>query len=121
MNLIVSLWNLISQSQTDGDGQRYFRSWWIRILHDTVLPGPILCFASFIIAATLFGLPIMLQPIPSFIAHDCGHPQLRSTPLTQGPIISAARPNSIGSFDANWAITGPSVGLVLKSEERATG
>jgi hypothetical protein len=73
----------------------------MRIFTLTLLLGAILALAAVTMLATKSGWLIREQPMPSLIAQDCGQPQLRSTPLQNGVIISAARANSVASDDAN--------------------
>lgn len=55
---------------------------------------------------------IRAAPKVSAQAHDCGHPQLRSTPWVEGATRADARASSKGSFAPNWTIVGGWFGCV---------
>lgn len=58
----------------------YCRSLWILILTETQKSFPHLSLAAITMSLTSSGFRIRPHPIPSCMAHDCGQPQLRSTP-----------------------------------------
>lgn len=51
-------------------------------------------------------------PRVSAHAHDCGHPQLRSTPDTNGAASDDARASSRGVLAPNWRIVGGCAAVV---------
>ena len=81
------------------------KSFAMRIFTLTLFPrGASRAFAARTIEATNSGSSINWQPIPSLIAQDCGQPQLRFTPSTQGSIREEAREKDSGVEAANWAM-----------------
>lgn len=72
-------------------------------------------FAAVTMDATNSRLCIKAAPRVSAHAHDCGHPQLISMPLTYGASRVVAREISSGELQPNWTIVGGAVGDVVKS------
>lgn len=90
----------------------YLKSLCTRILTLTLLPfppslslpHPSLASAPLVsttMSRTSSRLSISAAPRVAAQAHDCGHPQLRSTPLAEGATRVAARESSWGSLAPN--------------------
>eukprot|EP00282_Hemiselmis_andersenii_P033176 CAMPEP_0169452948 /NCGR_PEP_ID=MMETSP1042-20121227/14503_1 /TAXON_ID=464988 /ORGANISM="Hemiselmis andersenii, Strain CCMP1180" /LENGTH=249 /DNA_ID=CAMNT_0009564961 /DNA_START=210 /DNA_END=955 /DNA_ORIENTATION=+ len=97
------------------------RSGAILILIDIGMSFPARVRAWYTMLLIVSGLRRRADPIPSCTAHFWGHPQLRSIPPPNPPvrISSAASPNSLSVWAANWTMRGVSWGFVLNSMLRA--
>lgn len=120
------------------DAETHLRSLCTRIFTLTLLPfgSPMsfslstaqpsslnLCRVSTTISLTSSRCSIRAAPRVSAQAHDCGQPQLMSTPFTYGATRDAARDTSRGELAPNWTIVGtvgPAIDMV-KSEQEVSG